>query len=66
MENARVRFNLVVNTLVGRKNFSDDFKKYTISNIGTYPLFTVNDKSIVALPYDGYKITYAIRFEHSF
>lgn len=45
MENARVRFNLVVNTLVGRKNFSDDFKKYTISNIGTYPLFTVNDKS---------------------
>ncbi|MCD7980330.1 MAG: hypothetical protein LUF31_07110, partial [Fusobacterium sp.] len=34
-----------VNTLVGRKNFSDDFKKYTISNIGTYPLFTVNDKS---------------------
>lgn len=27
---------------------------------------TVNDKSIVALPYDGYKITYAIRFEHSF
>lgn len=45
MENARVRFNLVVNVLAGRKNFSDDFKKYTISNIGTYPLFTVNDKS---------------------
>ena len=45
MEDARVRFNLVVNVLAGRKNFSDDFKKYTISNIGTYPLFTVNDKS---------------------
>ncbi|MHD0317862.1 UDP-3-O-acyl-N-acetylglucosamine deacetylase [Fusobacterium sp. THCT1E2] len=27
---------------------------------------TVGDKNIVALPYDGYKITYAIRFEHSF
>lgn len=45
MENARVRFNLVVNVLAGRKSFSDDFKKYTISNIGTYPLFTVNDRS---------------------
>ena len=33
----------------------------------TKPIYlTVNDKSIVALPYDGYKITYAIRFEHSF
>lgn len=27
---------------------------------------TVGDKNIVALPYDGYKITYAIRFEHTF
>lgn len=27
---------------------------------------TVGDKNIVALPYDGYKVTYAIRFEHSF
>ena len=27
---------------------------------------TVGDKNIVALPYDGYKITYAIRFEHKF
>ena len=33
----------------------------------TKPIYlTVNDKSIVALPYNGYKITYAIRFEHSF
>lgn len=33
----------------------------------TKPIYlTVNDKNIVALPYDGYKITYAIRFEHSF
>lgn len=33
----------------------------------TKPIYlTINDKSIVALPYDGYKITYAIRFEHSF
>ena len=45
MENARVRFNLVMNVLSGRKSFSDDFKRYTISNIGTYPLFTVNDRS---------------------
>lgn len=27
---------------------------------------TVGDKNVVALPYDGYKITYAIRFEHTF
>ncbi len=26
MENARVRFNLTVNTLTGRKSFSDDLK----------------------------------------
>ncbi|MDU1911249.1 UDP-3-O-acyl-N-acetylglucosamine deacetylase [Fusobacterium sp.] len=33
----------------------------------TKPIYlTVNDKNIVGLPYDGYKITYAIRFEHSF
>lgn len=33
----------------------------------TKPIYlTVNDKNIIALPYDGYKITYAIRFEHSF
>lgn len=33
----------------------------------TKPIYlTVGDKNIVALPYDGYKITYAIRFEHSF
>ena len=27
---------------------------------------SVGDKHIVALPYDGYKITYTIRFEHTF
>lgn len=27
---------------------------------------TVGDKHIVALPYDGYKITYTIKFEHTF
>lgn len=27
---------------------------------------TVGDKHVVALPYDGYKITYSIRFEHTF
>lgn len=27
---------------------------------------TIGDKSIVALPYDGYKLTYSIRFEHTF
>ncbi|MBU3841579.1 MAG: UDP-3-O-acyl-N-acetylglucosamine deacetylase [Candidatus Fusobacterium pullicola] len=27
---------------------------------------TIGEKNIVALPYDGYKLTYAIRFEHSF
>ena len=31
------------------------------------PIFlSKEDKHIVALPYDGYKITYAIRFEHTF
>ena len=27
---------------------------------------TVGDKNVIALPYDGYKLTYAIRFEHTF
>lgn len=27
---------------------------------------TVGDKHVIALPYDGYKLTYGIRFEHSF
>lgn len=27
---------------------------------------SVNDKNIVALPYDGYKITYTIKFNHTF
>ncbi|MGL4944745.1 MAG: UDP-3-O-acyl-N-acetylglucosamine deacetylase [Fusobacteriaceae bacterium] len=27
---------------------------------------TVGDKHVIALPYDGYKITYGIRFEHTF
>lgn len=27
---------------------------------------TVGDKHVVVLPYDGYKITYSIRFEHTF
>lgn len=31
------------------------------------PIFlTVEDKHLVALPYDGYKITYGIKFNHSF
>ena len=31
------------------------------------PIFlTVEDKHLVALPYDGYKITYSIKFNHSF
>lgn len=28
--------------------------------------FSMGDKHIVALPYDGYKLTYTIRFEHTF
>lgn len=28
--------------------------------------FSMGDKHIVALPYDGYKLTYSIRFEHTF
>ena len=27
---------------------------------------TIGDKNVIALPYDGYKLTYAIRFEHTF
>ena len=31
------------------------------------PLYlSVGDKHLVGLPYDGYKITYSIRFEHTF
>ena len=31
------------------------------------PVFlSKGDKHVIALPYDGYKLTYAIRFEHTF
>ena len=33
----------------------------------TTPIYlTIGDKHIVALPYDGYKITYTIKFDHTF
>ncbi len=47
----------------GIKELSDEVKEIKIEQ----PLnLTVGDKHIVALPYDGYKITYTIKFDHSF
>lgn len=48
---------------VGVADLEEDVKPIIIKE----PIYvTVGDKHVVALPYDGYKITYSIRFEHTF
>lgn len=47
----------------GIKELNEDVEEIVI----TSPLYlSQGDKHIVALPYDGYKITYSIKFEHTF
>ena len=47
----------------GVADLEEDVKPIIIKE----PIYvTVGDKHVVALPYDGYKITYSIRFEHTF
>ena len=48
---------------VGIKELTEDVEELVIKE----PIFlTKEDKHIVALPYDGYKITYTIKFNHTF
>ncbi|MEG0300236.1 UDP-3-O-acyl-N-acetylglucosamine deacetylase [Cetobacterium sp.] len=48
---------------VGTKNLKEDVEEIVIES----PInLTVGDKHIVGLPFDGYKITYTIKFDHSF
>lgn len=48
---------------VGVKELSEDIKPIKVLE----PIaVTVGDKHVIALPYDGYKLTYGIRFEHTF
>lgn len=48
---------------VGLKELKEDIEPIVVKT----PLnITFGDKHIVALPYDGYKLTYAIKFEHTF
>lgn len=48
---------------VGIQELEEEVKKIEIKT----PInLTVGDKHIVALPYDGYKITYTIKFNHTF
>ena len=48
---------------VGVKELNKDVKEIVIKE----PLsLTIGDKHIVALPFDGYKITYTIKFDHTF
>jgi UDP-3-O-[3-hydroxymyristoyl] N-acetylglucosamine deacetylase len=47
----------------GVKELDEDVEEIIIST----PLYlSQGDKHIIALPYDGYKITYSIKFEHTF
>ncbi len=47
----------------GTEELEDSVEEIVIK---TPVYLSVGDKHIVALPYDGYKITYTIRFEHTF
>ena len=48
---------------VGTQELEEEVKEIEIKT----PInLTVGDKHIVALPYDGYKITYTIKFDHTF
>ena len=48
---------------VGIQDLEEEVKEIEIKT----PInLTVGDKHIVALPYDGYKITYTIKFDHTF
>lgn len=58
---ARIFMELLEGT--GTRELEEDIQPIIVKE----PLhITVGDKHIVALPFDGYKITYSIRFEHSF
>lgn len=48
---------------IGVRELEEDIDEIVIKE----PIYlTVGDKHIIALPYDGFKITYTIRFEHTF
>ncbi|MGL5760670.1 MAG: UDP-3-O-acyl-N-acetylglucosamine deacetylase [Cetobacterium sp.] len=48
---------------VGTQELEEEVKEIEIKT----PInLTVGDKHVVALPYDGYKITYTIKFDHTF
>lgn len=48
---------------VGVKELEEDIEEIVIKE----PInLTVGDKHIVALPFDGYKVTYTIKFDHTF
>ncbi|MGL4671440.1 UDP-3-O-acyl-N-acetylglucosamine deacetylase [Cetobacterium sp.] len=48
---------------VGMKELEEEIEEIVIKS----PLnLTVGDKHIVALPFDGYKVTYTIKFDHTF
>lgn len=48
---------------VGLKELDEEVEEIIIKE----PInLTVGDKHIIALPYDGYKLTYTIKFDHSF
>lgn len=58
---ARVFLEVIEN--VGTQELEEEVKEIEIKT----PInLTVGDKHIVALPYDGYKITYTIKFDHTF
>lgn len=57
------RIFLEVIESVGIQELEEDIQEIEVKT----PInLTVGDKHIVALPYDGYKITYTIKFDHTF
>lgn len=58
---AKVFLDLIAEAEI--QDLEDDVEEIIVKD----PIFlSKGDKHIVALPYDGYKLTYSIRFEHSF
>ncbi|MGL5917657.1 MAG: UDP-3-O-acyl-N-acetylglucosamine deacetylase, partial [Cetobacterium sp.] len=58
---ARVFLDVIEN--VGTTELQEDLEEIIIKKPTN---LTVGDKHIVALPFDGYKITYTIKFDHTF
>ncbi|WP_297597413.1 UDP-3-O-acyl-N-acetylglucosamine deacetylase [uncultured Cetobacterium sp.] len=48
---------------IGTRDLTEDVEEIVIKSATN---LTVGDKHIVGLPFDGYKITYTIKFDHSF